>query len=195
MKRETAAARRTNNRRHSSFLTHGADDYDHRGLNRARREEGKAIIRDWQEPDPTNDAETVSRDEPTTFRIVVHTQVFENYGAHCWDGKGQCPQYWKAKGGNEYQRTIGTTNAVIAMGAKGVKAIADAIAKQVARNDDYYEEYAIGWDLIPNTEETYEEQMLREMYEEGYLAPGARTEAERTAYYHERLASLELAPA
>jgi hypothetical protein len=33
---------------------------------------------------------------------IVLTQVMENYGAHAWDGKGECPQYWKAKGGNEY---------------------------------------------------------------------------------------------
>lgn len=30
---------------------------------------------------------------------VIHTQVYENYGAHNWDGQGECPQYWKAKGG------------------------------------------------------------------------------------------------
>lgn len=195
MKREIAAARRTNNRRHSSFLTHGADDYDHRGLNRARREEGKAIIRDWREADPCTDDAPVSRDEPTTFRVVVTTQVYENYGAHCWDGKGECPQYWKAKGGNEYQRTIGTASDVIAMGAAGVQAVADAMSRQIAEDNDYWQEYALGWSLVPSTEETYEEQMLREMHEEGHLAPGARTDEERTAYYRDRLARLELAPA
>jgi hypothetical protein len=27
----------------------------------------------------------------------------ENYGAHDWDGTGECPQYWKMKGGSEYK--------------------------------------------------------------------------------------------
>ena len=35
--------------------------------------------------------------------LVITTQVYENYGAHDWDGKGECPQYWKAKGGSEYK--------------------------------------------------------------------------------------------
>lgn len=36
------------------------------------------------------------------IRVVVMTQCAENYGAHDWNGVGQCPQYWKMKGGNEY---------------------------------------------------------------------------------------------
>lgn len=35
-------------------------------------------------------------------RLVVSTQLFENYGAHDWDGEGQCPQYWKPKFGYDY---------------------------------------------------------------------------------------------
>ena len=32
----------------------------------------------------------------TTLQIT--TQYDENYGAHDWNGEGQCPQYWKNKG-------------------------------------------------------------------------------------------------
>lgn len=35
-------------------------------------------------------------------KLLISTQVYENYGAHDWDGEGECPQYWKAKGGNDY---------------------------------------------------------------------------------------------
>lgn len=35
--------------------------------------------------------------------LVISTQFYENYGAHDWDGVGECPQYWKAKGGSEYK--------------------------------------------------------------------------------------------
>lgn len=35
--------------------------------------------------------------------LVIRTQYMENYGAHDWDGEGECPQYWKAKGGSEYK--------------------------------------------------------------------------------------------
>jgi hypothetical protein len=36
------------------------------------------------------------------MKLLITTQVYENYGAHDWDGKGTCPQYWKAKGGSDY---------------------------------------------------------------------------------------------
>jgi hypothetical protein len=32
----------------------------------------------------------------TTLQIT--TQYDENYGAHDWNGEGECPQYWKNKG-------------------------------------------------------------------------------------------------
>jgi hypothetical protein len=39
------------------------------------------------------------------MKVVIHTQHYENYGAHDWDGEGECPQYWKAKGGLAFQVT------------------------------------------------------------------------------------------
>ena len=36
------------------------------------------------------------------MKLLITTQVYENYGAHDWDGVGECPQYWKAKGGSDY---------------------------------------------------------------------------------------------
>ena len=36
------------------------------------------------------------------MKLVIDTQIAENYGAHDWDGKGECPQRWKFKGGNTY---------------------------------------------------------------------------------------------
>ena len=34
--------------------------------------------------------------------LVIWTQYRENYGAHTWDGEGDCPQHWKNKGGSTY---------------------------------------------------------------------------------------------
>lgn len=36
------------------------------------------------------------------MKIVFITQLRENYGAHNWNGEGECPQYWKCKGGETY---------------------------------------------------------------------------------------------
>jgi hypothetical protein len=35
-------------------------------------------------------------------KLLITTQTYENYGAHDWDGQGECPSYWKAKGGSDY---------------------------------------------------------------------------------------------
>ena len=39
--------------------------------------------------------------KPVLTRVVGIFQYRENYAAHDWDGKGQCPQGWKNKGGPE----------------------------------------------------------------------------------------------
>ena len=36
------------------------------------------------------------------MKLVIDTQFCENYGAHEWDGQGECPQHWKFKGGETY---------------------------------------------------------------------------------------------
>ena len=36
------------------------------------------------------------------MKLVIQTQYKENYGAHDWDGQGECPQYWKFKGGDTF---------------------------------------------------------------------------------------------
>ena len=41
------------------------------------------------------------------MNVLVMTQIRENYGAHDWDGTGECPQMWKCKGGEDI-----TTNVV-----------------------------------------------------------------------------------
>lgn len=35
-----------------------------------------------------------------TFLVVA--QYEENYGAHSWGGQGECPQYWKMKGSDDF---------------------------------------------------------------------------------------------
>lgn len=72
--------------------------------------------------------------------LVITTQVFENYGAHCWDGKGDCPQYWKAKGGNEYKVPDVDVSRMDLIRAK----VAETTSK-VTEFSDYYREYVIDW--------------------------------------------------
>ena len=91
------------------------------------------------------------------MKIVIATQYHENYGAHDWDGKGQCPQYWKAKGGSEYvvSRKL-TYNESI--DTKLVDSIVKAATEKVSRNDDFCREYVIDWYILCDDDLTAEEK-------------------------------------
>lgn len=135
-----------------------------------RRESNRVrnIIREALEPvaapAPTTNGEI-------TFRLVLVTQIHENYGAHCWDGTGECPQYWKAKGGEEYHRNLGSANDVIQLGREGIDRALSAMRAEVEKSDEYWQEYAINWELVPSNEETYGEREVREMLEWGWISP------------------------
>lgn len=60
---------------------------------------------------------------------IVHTQYCENYGAHDWDGTGECPQYWKNKGGDTYVLDSGVD--------------VDAFHRAVAFKSDHAEEFVL----------------------------------------------------
>ena len=75
-------------------------------------------------------------------KLLITTQVYENYGAHDWDGRGECPQYWKAKGGNDY---------VVKNFKGGEDASTQAVMSlraQIENDSAYFQEYIIGWKLV-----------------------------------------------
>jgi hypothetical protein len=70
--------------------------------------------------------------------LVIRTQYMENYGAHDWDGTGECPQYWKSKGGSEYK----ILDIPLNIDYNEVVSVAD-----VEKNNDYCREYILDWSL------------------------------------------------
>ena len=72
-------------------------------------------------------------------KLLITTQVYENYGAHDWDGEGECPQYWKAKGGNDYviKKFKGDSTATVM-----------AVRGQIEQDSQYYREQIIGWEIV-----------------------------------------------
>ena len=78
------------------------------------------------------------------MKLHITTQVYENYGAHDWDGKGECPQYWKAKGGSDY----------VIKNFKGsdedaIKAIF-CLRNQIESDNEYIRENIISWNIVGN---------------------------------------------
>ena len=75
-------------------------------------------------------------------KLHIWTQVYENYGAHDWDGVGECPQYWKAKGGSDY--------VVKKINVNKVTETVMGVRSQIERDNEWYRESIIGWEVVAN---------------------------------------------
>jgi hypothetical protein len=78
------------------------------------------------------------------MKIVISTQIRENYGAHDWDGVGQCPQYWKCKGGDIYVIPELTVAQVLKIKEAGIPTLKALIE---SRNVGF-EEYVADWSIL-----------------------------------------------
>jgi hypothetical protein len=72
---------------------------------------------------------------------IVQTQYRENYGSHNWDETGECPQYWKNKGGSTY---------VISAPSD------EAIESVINYSSDYSEEYIMHTEEYDPRNEVFE---------------------------------------
>ncbi len=73
-------------------------------------------------------------------KLLIQTQVMENYGAHDWDGQGSCPQYWKAKGGNDY--------VVKNIDPNRAGQIATWACGEIEQDNEYFREFAVNWEVV-----------------------------------------------
>jgi hypothetical protein len=86
-------------------------------------------------------------------KLLITTQVYENYGAHDWDGEGQCPQYWKAKGGSDY--------VVLNVDINRAAETFEAVRSQVECDNEGYREHALVWEVVADEYLTdYEQSQL-----------------------------------
>lgn len=81
------------------------------------------------------------------MKLVIHTQFRENYGAHDWNGEGECPQYWKFKGGDTYIIEV-------SLAAAQDPLFYNTVAKCIQHSSDYCEEYIIGDSLVDDVDFT-----------------------------------------
>jgi hypothetical protein len=85
------------------------------------------------------------------MKLLISTQNYENYGAHDWDGVGECPQYWKAKGGSDYvvkNFTDFTNTTAVVMALRG----------QIEEDNEYYRSEIIDWEVVADDHLTWFEQ-------------------------------------
>ena len=76
------------------------------------------------------------------MKLLITTQVYENYGAHDWDGVGECPQYWKAKGGIDY--------VVKKINVNKVTETVMALRSQIECDNHGFREHIINWEVVAN---------------------------------------------
>jgi len=77
-------------------------------------------------------------------KLHIQTQDQENYGAHDWDGEGECPQYWKFKGGEDFfipKFKGGEEAATMAV---------MALRSQIEEDSQYFRRQIIGWSIVAN---------------------------------------------
>ena len=79
--------------------------------------------------------------------LVIQTQLQENYGAHDWDGKGECPQYWKFKGGSEFKVPLEGFRQHSEFADKNLRMIVDSLRDRIEENNDFYRVDIVSWSL------------------------------------------------
>ena len=75
-------------------------------------------------------------------KLLILTQVYENYGAHDWDGKGTCPEYWKAKGGNDYVVKNFQGNE------QDATVTVMALREKIEEDSQYYREHIVDFNIV-----------------------------------------------
>ena len=71
--------------------------------------------------------------------LVIQTQDRENYGAHDWDGEGDCPQHWKFKGGSYYKITNVPVDADLGD-------VVEMVRANIEESSDYYHVEIVGYE-------------------------------------------------
>ena len=84
------------------------------------------------------------------MKLLITTQVYENYGAHDWDGVGECPSYWKAKGGSDY--------VVKNVNVNRVTETVMGVRSQIECDNEHFRETIIDWSIVADDHLTEFEQ-------------------------------------
>ena len=95
------------------------------------------------------------------MKLLISTQYMENYGAHDWDGTGECPQYWKFKGGEDFFLPLDGFRFESEFADKNLRMIVDSVRDQVEWDNPASRQYIVGYECVEDDYRTeYEVQQL-----------------------------------
>jgi len=83
-------------------------------------------------------------------KLVIQTQYRENYAYPNWDGKGECPQAWKFKGGSTY-----VVNSF--KDFNNVTKVMDQLNELIASSSEGFQEYILYWEIVPQSKKVCED--------------------------------------
>lgn len=72
--------------------------------------------------------------------LIIEMQYLENYAAHDWDGTGTCPEFWKAKGGEEVIITEVPESV-------DIEKVVDMVREEFEWSNQYSQQYIVGFGL------------------------------------------------
>lgn len=82
------------------------------------------------------------------MKLFINCQYMENYGVHDWDGKGECPQYWKFKGGEDFFLSLDGFNPDHEFADKRLQMIVDSVRDQIEWDDVGSRQYVVGYSVV-----------------------------------------------
>ena len=107
------------------------------------------------------------------MKLYIFTQDLENYGTHDWDGEGEVPQYWKAKGGTDYIVDIPGFRWNAEFAEKNLRMIVDELRFVIEESNDYYRSTILGYEMVEDDFMTEYEQSQLE-YDGKVMYPARR---------------------
>lgn len=121
------------------------------------------------------------------MKLVIQTQVRENYGAHDWDGKGECPQHWKSKFGTTYVVPNLTVAQVLKIKESGIPTLKSLIET----SNESFQEYVIDWSILDDDATVCEawETPFELFYEQGRWVARRTIMNDAYGYMREDIAS------
>jgi len=81
------------------------------------------------------------------MKLHIVTQYMENYGAHDWDGEGECPQRWKFKGGEDFFYQLGTVEP----SAEHIEELIHVLRNRIEWDDIGSRQYIAGYGIVEDS--------------------------------------------
>ena len=103
------------------------------------------------------------------MKLHIYTQDQENYGAHDWSGEGECPEYWKFKGGSDFMVENFKGNRCRSLADSATEAVM-ILRTQIEEDNNYFRRQIVGWNIVDDDYMTdFEKSQLE--YEGSILYP------------------------